>query len=814
MNNKISEKIKLWGIVQGVGFRPFVVRLADYYGIKGQVLNVGGLVEIQLTDTEENIEKFIDALKKEKPEPAEIVHVKRERIEFVQYEGFTILDSNEGDDEAGMIPADLAICPECLRELKETANPRYYHPFISCMVCGPRYTIIDKIPYDRENTAMIEFPMCEFCHEQYADRNDRRFHAQTISCYDCGPQLESLSLLNTEFQERDGFNPDKKMQNQKNLIDFAAERLSHGEIIAFKCVGGYNLACNPLDDAAVEKLRILKGREEKPFAIMFKDLEMVRKYCMVSPEEESLITSSARPILLLEKSEKSDRAESEKSARAEWRTNLTGRADCKEFEKSRFIGSFLPSMGGQYLLLEKFDGPLIMTSANVSSLPMIKDDQEMLDFMKKSNGLISEVISNKREIKLRVDDSVARVIDGQPQMIRRSKGYTPVPLYINMGEKRPGKEMMVLAAGGQLKNSFAVGKGGFSYVSQYFGDLDSLENCNIYEDNIERMKALFRIEPSIVVCDLHPLYNSTIIGKKYAKKHGIPVLEIQHHHAHVASVMAEHGINDPVIGVSFDGTGYGADGKIWGGEVLLCHKEKYERLSHLKYVKMVGGDSSMKEGWKSAMCYLSQVTKVLEEDEFEVDISEIVNYDADFEGRESRENGNKNGSENGNENEVVILNKYAGIKMKNWPIIKAALDYNINTIESSSMGRLFDAVSSMLGICQENNYEGQCAILLEDAAARAMKDPGVNLADDLALKFHLNVAGVILEQCEKFRKKTGVNKVALSGGVFQNKILMEESLALLRAGKFEVFYNISVSPNDGGIALGQNYVAMHHLAKW
>lgn len=778
MKNKISEIIKLWGIVQGVGFRPFVVKLADHYGIKGQVLNIGGLVEIRLTDTEENIEKFIDALKKEKPEPAEIVHIKRDRIEFVQYEGFTILDSNEGDDEAAMIPADLAICPECLRELKETANPRYHHPFISCMVCGPRYTIIDKIPYDRENTAMIEFPMCELCREEYTDRNDRRFHAQTISCYDCGPQLELLCAPETEEQEQEKFNLNEKMQNQKNLIDFAAELLSQGEIIGFKCVGGYNLVCNPLDDVAVEKLRILKGREEKPFAIMFKDLEMVRKYCMVSPEEESLIASSARPILLLEKLEK--------SARAEWRTNLTGRADCKEFEKSRFIGSFLPSMGGQYLLLEKFDGPLIMTSANVSSLPIIKDDQEMLDFMKKSNGLISEVISNKREIKLRVDDSVARVIDGQPQLIRRSKGYTPVPLYINMGEKRPEKEIMILATGGQLKNSFAVSKGPFSYVSQYFGDLDSLETCNIYEDSIERMKALFRIEPCMVVCDLHPLYNSTIIGKKYAEKHHIPVLEIQHHHAHIASVMAEHGINDAVIGISFDGTGYGTDGKIWGGEILLCHKEKYERLSHLQYVKMVGGDSSMKEGWKSAMCYVNHKTRRLEEDEFEIDISEIVNYDAGIEGRKI--NGNEKGT-----------------------IIKAALDYNINTIESSSMGRLFDAVSSLLGICQENNYEGQCAILLEDAAARAMKASGVNLTDDLALKFHLDVAGAVLEQCEKFRTKTGVNKVALTGGVFQNKILMEQSLTLLRKGKFEVFYNISVSLNDGGIALGQTYIAIHHL---
>src|SRR5665647_190995 len=240
MNNKISEKIKLWGIVQGVGFRPFVVKLADHYGIKGQVLNVGGLVEIQLTDTEENIEKFIDALIKEKPEPAEIVHIKRDRIEFIQYDAFVILDSGEGDDEAAMIPADLAICPECLRELKDTTNPRYHHPFISCMVCGPRYTIIDKIPYDRENTAMIEFPMCEFCHGEFTDRKDRRFHAQTISCYDCGPQLESLGVLKTDVRECEELNLDEKMQNQKNLIDFAAKRLSQGEIIGFKCVGGYN----------------------------------------------------------------------------------------------------------------------------------------------------------------------------------------------------------------------------------------------------------------------------------------------------------------------------------------------------------------------------------------------------------------------------------------------------------------------------------------------------------------------------------------------------------------------------------------------
>ena len=772
MNKKITEKIKLWGIVQGVGFRPFVAKLADYYGIKGQVLNVGGLVEIQLTDTESNVEKFIDALKKEKPKPAEIVHIKRERIKPIEFDGFSILDSDEGDDEAAMIPADLAICPECLEELNDLANPRRNHPFISCMVCGPRYTIIDKIPYDRKNTAMVEFPMCEFCHGQYTDIKDRRFHAQTISCYDCGPQLEFLHGIKVDGKENVELNLSLKKNKQEGIINFAAGLLAQGKIVGFKCVGGFNLVCNPLDDSAVEKLRVVKGREEKPFAIMFKDLEMVRKYCIVSPEEEDLIVSSARPILLLEKKVNlKSTTDSEIDIKAD--------GDSKEFDKSRFIGAFLPSMGGQYLLFNSFKGPLIMTSANVSNMPMIKDDQEMFEFIKKSNGLISEVITNKRKINVRVDDSVVRVIDGQPQMIRRSKGYTPTPLYINLEEKKPTKEIMVLAAGAQLKNSFAVSKGPFSYISQYFGDLDSLENCHIYEDNIERMKTLFRIEPCMVACDLHPLYNSTIIAKKYAKEHDIPVLEIQHHHAHVASVMAEHGINDSVIGVSFDGTGYGADGKIWGGEILLCNKEKYERLSHLKYAKMVNGDSSMKEGWKSAICYLNHDGKTCKKDEFEIDISEIINYNSGYDSRET--------------------------------LIKAALDHNINTIESSSMGRLFDAVSSMLGICQTNNYEGQCAIMLEDAAARALKTPGANLADDLALKFHLKVAGTVLEQCEKSRKKSGVNKIALTGGVFQNKILMEESLVLLRANKFEVFYNISVSPNDGGIALGQNYIALHHL---
>ncbi len=721
MNKAVTERIKLWGIVQGVGFRPFVAKIADRLGMKGEVLNIGGLVEITVTDVPGRIDAFIRAIEEEKPAPAEIVHIKRTREEFCEFSSFTILDSGYGDDEAAMIPADLAICPQCLKELREPENPRYRHPFISCMICGPRYTIIDRIPYDRENTTMIDFPMCDFCEGEYTDLHDRRYHAQTISCHHCGPVL-SMSA------------------------EEGARYLKHGEVIAFKSMGGYNLLCDPLNDSAVAKLRQIKKREQKPFAVMFRDMEQVRQFCYVSETEERLLTSSARPILLLEH-----------------RTS-----DSKEINKSRFIGSFLPSMGAQYLLLDQIS-PLIVTSANRSEMPIIKDDEEMRELMDRE-PLIKGAISNKRRIQVRVDDSVARVIDGQPQMIRRSKGYAPVPLYVNTEFKG-----QILAVGGQLKNSFALTKGPFVYMSQYFGDMDSVENQKIYEEQTERMGRLFRIQPGLVVCDLHPLYYTTA----YAERTGLPLLRVQHHHAHVASVMAEHDLKGKVIGVSFDGTGYGTDGAIWGGEFLLCEGGEFERIDHLRYVKMLGGDSSMKEGWKSAVSYLYAWENgyMREKDGIAVDLSDIMEF------AESRR------------------------AERDWPgeeLARKALDAGINTIQSSSMGRLFDGVAALLGIKERNDYEGQCAIMLEDAAACAENSP----AGKLALTFHHRIAELILKTCLQIRKEHGVSQVALTGGVFQNKILMEESLMLLRKHGFSPYYNVSVSPNDGGIALGQAYIAL------
>ena len=768
-----TEKIRLWGIVQGVGFRPYVAKIADRLSMKGEVLNIGGLVDITVTDTEARIDAFIETLRREKPGPSEIVHIKRQKLPLRDFSTFTIIRSDEGDDEAAMIPADLAICPDCLRELYDESNPRYLHPFISCQLCGPRYTIIDRIPYDRDNTSMIDFPMCEFCEGEYIDLHDRRHHAQTISCHECGPVLI--------WTDKDGAVTTGGNRNTDGaILDRAGGILKKGGVIAFKSVGGYNLVADPFNEDAVAKLREIKNRETKPFAVMFRSLEEIKRYCSVDEVEEKLLLSSARPIILLEHK----LSELEEAAEGE-----TGSRSFTDLKRSRFIGSFLPSFAAQYLLLDRIS-PLIFTSANPSDMPMIKDDDEILRFCARV-GKVDGIIANRRRINVRVDDSVVRVIDSQPQMIRRSKGYAPVPLYVSAGsadETAGGDEskFSLLACGGQLKNSFVLTKGPFAYVSQFFGDMDTVENQQIYEENIDRMSDLFRIRPQAVVCDMHPLYRPTVFAEQYTEEKGLPLLKVQHHHAHVASVMAENNLEGQVIGVAFDGTGYGTDGAIWGGEFLLCEDGEFERVSHLKYVDMIGGDSSMKDARRSALSYMAAYRKGYLDDgnegEIRLDISDIIEFGAA---------------------------QIAGCPDS--LLIMKALDKGVNAIRSSSMGRLFDGVSALLGIKDYNDYEGQCAIMLEDAAAFAQKHPGVDRASDLALSFHERVTDMIVTECDKIGRDTGAKQVALTGGTFQNKILMEGVVERLRAKGFEVYYNISVSPNDGGIALGQAFVGMHKL---
>ena len=767
MAPKQSERIKLWGIVQGVGFRPYVAKTAETFQMKGTVLNIGGLVEITVTDTAERISAFLHALIENKPGPSEIVHVKREVVDYRDFDDFTIIASDAGGDEAAMIPADLAICPNCLEELYDAGNPRHQHPFISCMVCGPRYTIIDRIPYDRDNTSMIDFPMCDFCDGEYTDLHDRRHHAQTISCHDCGPQLIWK-----------GANSDS-ITNDSAILDRAAEILKNGGVLLFKSVGGYNLVADPLNDTAISKLRRIKNREAKPFAVMFRNIDQIKDFCHVDPVEEKLLSSSARPILLLE------HKLNEKS----------------ELTRSRFIGSFLPSFAAQYMLLDRIS-PLIFTSANLSDMPMIIDDDEASEMMDK-HPEIDGMIYNPRQIRVRVDDSVTRVIDGQPQMIRRSKGYAPVPLFVNVDSSSADERktnagstpapLQILAAGSQLKNSFALTKDSFVYMGQFFGDMDTIENQNIYEENVDRLKNLFRIKPNAVVCDMHPLYFTTQFAEKYAADNDLPLIKVQHHHAHVASVMAENDLQGKVIGVSFDGTGYGTDGNIWGGEFFLCEEADAERIAHLQYIDMIGGDSSVKDAVRSALSYIhaydSTTTSNGVDDPVNNDCHSIA-FDI---------------------SDIIAYSRERLLAKPEAKLVMPALKAGINTVKSSSMGRLFDAVSSLLGICDYNSYEGQCAILLEDAAAFAQKHPGERKECDLALSFHERIIDMIVEQCQIARDKYGAEQVALTGGTFQNRILMEGVLEKLRADGFKPYYNISVSPNDGGIALGQAYVAMHSI---
>ena len=772
-----SERIKLWGIVQGVGFRPYVAKTAAQLGMKGQVLNIGGLVEITVTDTPLRITEFIDTLIKNKPVPAEIVHIKRESVSYREFDSFTIIKSGAGDDETAMLPSDLAICPDCLQELYDSENPRYRHPFISCMVCGPRYTIIDRIPYDRENTSMVDFPMCSFCESQYTALNDRRYHAQTISCHECGPQLiwkenqhhapdSGIDQISGSGDFSSASCKAAHIRRDAAVLDHAAEILRSGGVIAFKSVGGYNLLADPLNDEAVTRLRKIKNREAKPFAVMFRDTDQIKEFCFVNDTEEKLLNSSARPIILLEHRD----------------------LPYDEIRRSRFIGSFLPSFAAQYMLLDRIS-PLIFTSANLSDMPMIKDESEM-EAMMAANPLIDGMIYNTRQIRVRADDSVVRVIDDQPQMIRRSKGYVPVPLYI---DSAPSGKTMIFAAGSQLKNSFALTKGPFTYISQFFGDMDTVENQQLYENNVSRLKELFRVRPEAVVCDMHPLYYTTVFAEKYAAENGLPLIKVQHHHAHVASVMAENDLKGKVIGVSFDGTGYGTDGHIWGGEFFLCENGDAKRIAHLKYVDMIGGDASVKDARRSALSYIH----AFENGYMPVDLT---------------------GAESENSREIAVdisdIIKYGSARLFSTPdakLVTAALRSGINTVKSSSMGRLFDGVSSLLDIKDHNDYEGQCAIMLEDAAAFAQKHPGADPASDLALAFHQSVIDMIIDQCMTIRDESGASQVALTGGTFQNKILMEGVLKKLRSRGFSPYYNISVSPNDGGIALGQAYVAMHRL---
>ena len=771
----ITKKITAVGIVQGIGFRPLVYSIANKYGIKGTVRNLGGQAEIIVQSEPENIDSFLAELNENNHQDYEIVNITIEDMweqkekDFQYYENFQIIKSGN-NDETAIIAPDLPTCPKCETELFTESDRRFKNPFISCMACGPRYTIIETLPYDRDNTTMKDFHMCPACLHEYTTPESRRFHAQTISCNDCGPYL----ILNKMNQKTD-LRVIKETTNEEAFLQ-AVNIIKNGGILAVKGIGGFHFVCSPFMEETVADLRKLKGREEKPFAVMFDSLLTLSNFCTYSTSEKALLESKARPIVLLPLTNRSD--------------SLQGLPVNKKMAESTgkgslYCGAFLPCTPIQIRLTREL-GPLIMTSANISDKPIIRDDNKILAL---DSPYLGGVLYNTRRIVRSVDDSVAKVIDGDvTQIIRRSRGYVPYPIFL----KNIKTNKQIFAAGGDLKAAFCIYNNGNAVVSQYFGDLEEKTVFEEYERAVQDMTDLLKVEPQLVVCDLHPNYFST----RFACSLQIPVQYVQHHHAHIASVMAEHALQGSVIGVAFDGTGYGTDGNIWGGEFLICQGSEFTRAGHLDYTLLLGGDQSMKDSKKTATCFL-----------IKEELEEYCNDDRS-------------------------------------PLIKAALNNRINSVFSSSMGRLFDAVSSLLEIGDENKYEGECAINLEKAAILAQRQnllpvklyfeiedredgiiigagsllreicslraqgQGEDKKNAIALGFHQAISDMVLKICIMIQNKEKINKVALSGGVFQNTLLIEMTIKQLQKKGFEVYYNQQVPPNDGSISLGQTYIAL------
>lgn len=764
-SQQIARRILVYGLVQGIGFRPYIARLAEELNISGHVKNRGGIVEIEACASAKAMDEFLHRLRASEPAGAQIMKICTESItmEFLSdLNGFSIAPSDPTDPSLPLFPPDLPMCGQCRSELHDPKNRRYHYPFISCVACGPRYSITRGLPYDRCSTTMDVFPMDPDCHEEYTGQGRRR-HAQTISCHDCGPQL-ILDISGTRFHGDEALNESIRM-------------LKAGKILAVKNTGGYHFVCLPGFAPAVEGLRQLKGREKKPFAVMFHQAADIHPYCKTTPKDIEWLLSLPRPIVLMEKHMNAD--------------EILCPSVCGD---SRFLGAFLPSTPLQDLLTAAC-GPLIMTSGNRSGSSIITRDEEMLAL---ESSDLAGVLYNTREILTPLDDSIVQLAAGHPQVIRRSRGFVPSPVSLSV-ETASG--CVILAAGGDLKASFCFAAGDKAYPGQYFGDLEDFGVYRSYVQGIEHMQQLLGIEPSAMACDLHPGYLSSRYARKAASESKLPLFHIQHHHAHIASVIAEHQLQGKVLGIAFDGTGYGADGTLWGGEFLLCEDAGYTRVAHLRRAMLFGGDASARDADLSAIGFL---------------------LDAGL-----------HDSEN-----------------PRFPVVSSAIRQGINTERSSSMGRLFDAVSALLDFKHHNDYEAECAIALENAAARAMaankqpyllefgfepvqpagetdafleidtrsvirqiheaKQNGID-PEVLALGFHEAVARMVLSVSSFVRQRQSYEAIALSGGVFANQILLQRCLALLKGADHTVYINQQVPANDGGIALGQAYLSTYFI---
>jgi hydrogenase maturation protein HypF len=744
MLRPVRKQIRVRGIVQGVGFRPFAYNLAEKLSLAGYVLNSSAGVLIEVEGDPEQIEIFIRELHENPPPLAQIEDVTAASLEPTGYPAFVIRESVDQPGQLAPVSPDVATCDDCLRDFQTPGNRRFGYPFTNCTNCGPRYTITKAIPYDRPLTTMACFPMCEQCLREYEDPSNRRFHAQPNACPNCGPSL-------TQSVE-------------------AVRRLLHeGRIVAIKGLGGFHLVCDPFNDAAVRLLRERKKRSDKPFALMVPDVAAAEKLCVVSDQERAALTSIRRPIVILAR--RPDAPLSQALAPG-----------------NNTLGVVLPYTPLHHLLFDGSFSALVMTSGNLSEEPIVTGNREAA---LRLYSIADAFLFHNRDIHTRIDDSVARVFAGQERVLRRSRGYAPHPVTLSF----PLAE--ILACGAELKNTFCLTKDHYAFLSQHIGDLENYETLVFYRETLARMQQLFRIAPHAVAYDLHPQYLSTKLALEMT---GVQQIGVQHHHAHIASCMAENGIIEKVIGVAFDGTGFGADGKIWGGEFLIADFAGFERRAHFRYTPLAGGDRAVREPWRLALSYL------------------LDTFGAQL--------------------DSLDLPLFHRIPPKKIATVRSMIGRRINTIETSACGRLFDAVASIVGVRDEVNFEAQAAIELETCALPGIDStypfeistgdpwqidlrPAIEaiVRDALAAKptgwiasaFHNTIAAIIVEVCLRLLSAEGIHRVCLSGGTFQNVYLIERAVAGLRANGFEVFLHSKVPPNDGGISLGQAVIANRAL---
>ena len=749
--------IRLYGIVQGVGFRPFVSRAADSLGVVGTVANKGSYVEIFAKADAQTLERFVHIVKNETPERAVVISADVRQTDDIEFTSFDIIESEKESGDIFVSP-DIATCDKCRQELFDPGDRRYLHPFINCTQCGPRLTILDSMPYDRERTTMNDFPMCEKCAYEYTHAHTRRYDAQPVCCNDCGPQVY---IAGRDIKGADA-------------ITLARRSIMNGSIIAVKGIGGFHLCCDAANEQAVSRLRKLKNRPAKPFAVMMKDMQTLERECEVKPGQQEFLTGYQKPILLLEKKH--------------------GRLAPSISPDNPSVGVMLPYAPLQMLLFDYPDAVqmtdcLVMTSGNVSGAPICRNDE---DAQEQIGAYCDLILSHDRRILIRADDSVMDWFDGKPYMIRRSRGFAPLPVMVSKKAR-----LQSLAIGGELKNTFCIGKNELLYLSSYIGDMADIRTVYALRESVGRMQELLETRAEKCVCDMHPKYNTVTV----AQETGLPLVRLQHHYAHILSCMAENDCDEKLIGVSFDGTGYGTDGTIWGGEILLCDTHSFERAGSIKPFRQVGGDASSKEGWRIAVQLIR--------DSFGDDAQ-------------------------------LVCEKLSLCDEKTFRLQSVMADKGINTVTSTSAGRLFDAVSAILGIRRSSTFEGESSMCLEFAAERfekqqaecektAVRIDGSGFetidttslageiarrfidgegADKLAFVFHASLADGIVKCCESINRKTGVKKCALSGGVFQNKLLLRLTKQQLEALGFEVLIHSLVPANDGGIALGQAYYAL------